>query len=211
MPPHGPGFSGATHSHDPEYPEDDWNLYSMLDTTATKGLNVTQPNSVVRIFKPFARRLETEPVIVSDADAEIIITAVFTSPVILRKLMVVGGGGNSDNHPSLLRCYVNNDTLDFNNIEEITPTQEFELPINENGSVELFTTLHRFTNITSLSLYFPSNHGFTDSTVIQYIGLQGDHTHYRREPVHTFYEVLCNGQDLPQTDEAQGASHNHLH
>lgn len=28
MPPHGPGMIGGTHSHDPQYPDDDWNLYT---------------------------------------------------------------------------------------------------------------------------------------------------------------------------------------
>jgi hypothetical protein len=28
MPPHGPGQSGSTHSHNSEYPDDAWNLYA---------------------------------------------------------------------------------------------------------------------------------------------------------------------------------------
>ena len=28
---HGPGMGGAGHSHDAEYPDDDWNLYQHLD------------------------------------------------------------------------------------------------------------------------------------------------------------------------------------
>jgi hypothetical protein len=201
---------GGGHSHDAEYPDDDWNLYSMLDPTETRALNISQPTQVLRIFKPFARRLEPEPYIVSDADGEIIITAVFTSPVTIRKLMVIGGG-NDENHPAILRCYVANEVIDFGNVTEMDPIQQFMLPINKDGNVEMFTSLHRFTNIVSITFYFPVNHGETDSTVIQYIGMQGDHTHYRREPVHTMYEVLCNGQDVPQTDEADAAEHDHLH
>ena len=39
MPPHGGSFAGATHSHDPEFPDDNWNLYSMLEPES-KALNV---------------------------------------------------------------------------------------------------------------------------------------------------------------------------
>jgi hypothetical protein len=31
MSPHGAGMIGGTHSHDPQFPDDDWNLYAMLD------------------------------------------------------------------------------------------------------------------------------------------------------------------------------------
>ena len=31
MPPHGGSFNGAMHSHDAEFPDDDWNLYAMID------------------------------------------------------------------------------------------------------------------------------------------------------------------------------------
>jgi hypothetical protein len=74
MPPHGGGMAGASHSHDPEYPEDNWNLYSMLDPSTT-ALNVTVPSDAVGIFKPNALKLTEEPVLVSDADAEIMIIA----------------------------------------------------------------------------------------------------------------------------------------
>ena len=47
------------------------------------------------------------------------------------------------------------------------------------------------------------------------IGLQGEHTHYRREAVDTVYEVLCNGQDIVQPEDQTGSqetSHSgHLH
>ena len=57
MPPHGPGFSGALHSHDAEFPDDDWNLYSMIDLEGVKALNATIPEDAARIFKPFVHRL----------------------------------------------------------------------------------------------------------------------------------------------------------
>jgi hypothetical protein len=168
MPPHGGGFAGATHSHDPEFPDDAWNLYSMLDESTT-ALNVTQPADAVGIFKPFARRLEA-PHLISDADAEVIVIARFTSPVQIRKILVVGGGAEA-HHPRELRCFANKEDVDFTSVGAVTPTQVFQLPPNAGSAdTELITTLHPFTNVTVIAFYFPANHGDVDTTLIQYLG-----------------------------------------
>jgi len=197
-------MTGAAHSHDPEYPEDSWNLYSMLDPALCTTLNATRPGDTIGIMRPFARRLEPAPILVSDADAEMIVSLQFTSPVHVRKIMVIGGGEEREQHPSMLRCYVNEQNVDFASVESLRPAQEFTLPINEDGTVELTTSLLAFSNVTTLHLFFPSNHGARPATAIRYIGMQGEHTHYRREAVDTVYEVLCNGQDICQPEEHVG-------
>jgi hypothetical protein len=208
--PHGPTFPGSTHSHSVEYPEDSWNLYAMLDQSTTTALNVTQPTQAISIFKPYALRLQDDIVITSDADEEIIVIARFTSPVHIRKIMVIGGGEESQ-HPSLLKCYVNQETIDFSGIEAIRPAQVFNLPLNLNGTAELITAIQPFTNITTCAFFFSSNYG-ASNTVIKYIGLQGEHTHYRREAVDTVYEVLCNGTDIIQPEGSHSHStHEHSH
>ena len=208
--PHGPTFPGSTHSHSVEYPEDSWNLYAMLDPATTTALNVTQPSQAISIFKPYALRLQDDIIITSDADEEIIVIARFTSPVHIRKIMVIGCGDESQ-HPSLLKCYVNQETIDFSGIESIRPAQVFNLPINPNGTVELTTAIQPFTNITTCAFFFSSNYG-SSNTVIKYIGLQGEHTHYRREAVDTVYEVLCNGTDIIQPEGSHSHNtHEHSH
>ena len=89
--------------------------------------------------------------------------------------------------------------------------QDFDLEVNTNGSKEYVTNIRPFTNVNTLILFFPDNHGDVDKTVIQYIGLQGEHTHYRREPVDAVYEVLCNGQDTNVKQEDMDAAHAHSH
>ena len=130
MPPHGGGLKGAAHSHDPEFPDDDWNLYSMLDPSGFVALNVTQPEESPGIFRPFARRLAPTPFLISDSDAEMIIIVRFTSPVNIRKLMVIGGG-EVGQHPSQMKCYCNQDAVDFGSIGSMRPAQEFPLAANE--------------------------------------------------------------------------------
>jgi len=214
MAPHGSGLIGASHSHNPEYPDDSWNLYSMLDREGTTALNVTIPENTKEIFKPHVHRLDLLPEIVSDADEEIIVIIKFTSPVHIRKFMVIGSGlADKSQYPNKMKVYVNRgDDVDFNNISSYNPTQEFNLVADENGTIELFTIPQQFTNITTLSLYFPTNIGGHPHTILRYIGMQGDHTHYRREPVHTTYEVLCNGSDIIQPEGAfSNVDHDHSH
>lgn len=209
MPPHGLGMAGGTHSHDPEFPGDDWNLYAMLDREGTTALNATRPDHAIGIFKPFVHRTNPSPNLISDADHELLIIARFTSPCHIRKLMVIGGS-DDEHHPSSLQCYLNHEQIDFTNIADFRPAQQFNLPINRDGTVEFTTVLSAFTNVNTIAFYFPSNHGDRDQTIIQYIGMQGEHTHYRREAVDTTYEVLCNGQDICQPEGQLGAAH-HMH
>jgi hypothetical protein len=114
------------------------------------------------------------------------------------------GGENDGNHPNILKCFVNRDGIDFTEVAELRPTQVFDLPINPDGSVELITAVHPFTNVNSLTFYFPSNYG-ADATSIKYIGMQGEHTHFRREAVHTTYEVLCTGEEC--VDHSKPVAH----
>mmetsp|Transcript_12432 Transcript_12432/g.18814 ORF Transcript_12432/g.18814 Transcript_12432/m.18814 type:complete len:211 (-) Transcript_12432:91-723(-) len=210
MPPHGPGMSGATHSHDPEYPDDEWNLYTQLDPESTTALNCTQPSDALGIFKPSALRHDPNPTLYSDADEELMVIAKFVSPVHVRKICIIGGGSSDSQHPNVVKCYVNRDGIDFTEVQEMRPTQEFNLPINTDGSVELIPAVHPFSNIMSLAFFFPSNHG-DDCTAVQYIGLQGEHTHYRREAVNTTYEVLCTGEDVQQPTNPLAGKSDHLH
>lgn len=204
-------MTGATHSHNPEYPDDTWNLYSLLDASTTS-LNVTSSSDTIGVFKPHALRLTPSPCLISDADAEIIVIARFISPVHIRKIMVIGGE-NQEQHPSRLKCYVNQEVFDFSSVSSVAAVQEFNVPINERGLQELITTIHPFNNVTSLVLYFSENHGGGDVTTIRYIGLQGEHTHYRREAVNAVYEVLCTGQDIDVHTEGEnvGSGVGHLH
>jgi hypothetical protein len=176
----------------------------MIDRENVVGLNLDGMNAM-GVFKPYARRLEELPMIKSDIDEEIIVTIRFTSPCHMRKLMIIGGG-EEESHPKTVKCYVNHEGIDFSNVEDFTPAHVFSnLGINTPGTVELFATpASKFTNIDVLTFYISENHG-GDATIVQYIGMQGEHTHYRREAVDAEYEVLCNGQDIEQPDSLKAS------
>jgi hypothetical protein len=146
-----------------------------------------------------------EPTIFSDGDEEIIIVAKFISPVHIRKMLIMGGG-EPGQHPNRVKCYVNQENLDFTNIESVRVAEAFELGIDMDGTAELYPPVLQFTNVNTLVLYFPSNHGGGDVTGIKYIGLQGEHTHYRREAVDATYETIGTGQNIKQPEDSLGGT-----
>lgn len=189
---HGPGSAGAGHSHSEEYPEDTWNLYQHI--ASAHALNVQDSSTAAAVFRPFVRRLESQGSLRSDGDEEMLVKVTFSSPVSIRRVMVIGGG-QPQHHPRHLRVYVGHEDLDFQSIEDVNPTMETTLPVNEAG--EAFVNTHpvgAFSNQTAVAFFFDANHGAVDETVLQYIGMQGDHTHDKRQAVNATYELLCQGR-----------------
>ena len=60
--------------------------------------------------------------------------------------------------------------------------------------------VNKFSNVRSLTLYFPSNYG-ADKTRIEYIGLSGDATPLVKDPVITIYESAANPADHKVKDQ----------
>jgi len=192
---HGPG-GGAGHSHSEEYPDDTWNLWCHV--ASAEALNA-DAESALPILRPFVRRLETEGSLRSDGDEDLMVKIVFASPCSVRRLMVIGGGEPA-HHPSHVRVFLGQADLDFSTVEDVRPAFESSLPVNQPG--EAYVNLHpsgAFTNVTNLALFFDANHGSVGETVLQYIGMQGDHTHDKREAVNAVYELL--GQTHPTEAE----------
>ena len=78
-----------------------------------------------------------------------------------------------------VKIYVNRHNMDFMGLADVVPTHVFELPIDLLGTVEINTSLPSFSNVSNIAFYFPYNHGEDDMTAVQYIGMQGEHTHHR--------------------------------
>mmetsp|Transcript_5085 Transcript_5085/g.6447 ORF Transcript_5085/g.6447 Transcript_5085/m.6447 type:complete len:209 (+) Transcript_5085:18-644(+) len=196
---HGGGAAGAGHSHDTEYPDDNWNLYQHIDRCEV--LNAVAPCNAAGLFKPFVRRFDAEPFVLSDADEELLIKVTFVSPVHIRKIMVIGGG-EEDQHPSSMKVFVNTvaEDMDFAAAADIEPTQEFDLVPNIEGEGYVVTRQGPFTNVTAITFFMPTNFG-ADATMLQYMGMQGDHTHDKRKAVDATYELNCVYRDTSVKNE----------
>ena len=78
-------------------------------------------------------------------------------------------------------------------------------PVDPAADASSQCTLRPFSRISFLLLHFPGNHGGGERTRVSYIGLQGEHTHAKRQAVHARYEVIPNA-----SDSAEVRGHNTL-
>ena len=70
-----------------------------------------------------------------------------------------------------MKAFVNRDDLTFDEADEQEATQTWDLA--EGGAEAYATRVHRFTNVTSLTMYFPDNFGPEATTKLFFCGFQG--------------------------------------
>ncbi|KAJ3118368.1 hypothetical protein HDU96_002210 [Phlyctochytrium bullatum] len=117
----------------------------------------------------------------------------FTGSVKLKSIAVRGGPG--DSNPSKMLAFINRDDVDFDSVDGIKPEQEWELVMEPGREIpEYPTKIAKFSNVRNLSLFFPSNFG-ADTSRILYIGLKGEWTEVKRDPIITLYELAPNPAD----------------
>eukprot|EP00929_Paragymnodinium_shiwhaense_P007818 TRINITY_DN111719_c0_g1_i1.p1 TRINITY_DN111719_c0_g1~~TRINITY_DN111719_c0_g1_i1.p1 ORF type:complete len:210 (+),score=33.18 TRINITY_DN111719_c0_g1_i1:101-730(+) len=192
----------CTCSHDEEWPEDSWNLYQHIERV--EALNILGGQEQGRgVFKPHARRLEPTPCIVSDADEELILKVWFIAPVNIRRICIasVGGDEEPESHPSSVRCFAGPtaEGLGFDNMEGAQPAQTLQIAMNPQAELFSHCSSRTLSQITFLLLHFPGNHGDLEKTRISYIGLQGEHSHAKRQAVNCDFELI------PTADEKNEA------
>lgn len=205
----GHGSHGHDHDHDHDHGEDaggeEWSLYTQVDLPRSRVLNATHPSTALAaILRPYHERADTTlPVVTSDADEQLLICLSFVSPVKVKSICLIGGDGSGGaGNPAHLAAFVNPpEGFDFAGAEGGKPTQVWEL-VREAvvGGVEYPTRFTRFQNVTSLALFIDRNFG-ADATVVQYVGLKGEFTRYRREAVVTTYEARPLAGDHKSAEE----------
>eukprot|EP00850_Spirogloea_muscicola_P005216 SM000023S07672 [mRNA] locus=s23:735661:737895:- [translate_table: standard] len=195
---------GATCSHDHDCGEHDcgaaWSLYRHVDVPKVRALNEAVEGSAGLVFKSWEERLDFSTSLESnDDDPELLIFVPFTTDVKIKSICIVGGVDGTS--PSRMRVFSNREDIDFSNVQDLPPLQEWELAENTRGEVEYVTKYAKFQGIANLSMHFQSNHGGS-TTRIHYIGFRGEATQMSREVVATaVYEAMPNPQDHKVPDQ----------
>ncbi|KAI8847013.1 thioredoxin family protein [Chytridium lagenaria] len=104
--------------------------------------------------------------------------------------------------------FINRDDVDFDSIDSITPEQDWDL-VQHPGRHEIPeypTKIAKFSNVRNLTLFFPTNYG-GDVSRISYVGLKGEWTEVKRDPIITLYEIAPNPADH---QKIKGASENNM-
>jgi len=143
------------------------------------------------VIKPWHARLDETQFIESDADDQIILRIPFTASVRLRALLLKAGPGGQT--PSKVNLFANADSLDFDNIFDKTPAQEFSVPQSRDIG-EYAVKAAKFSNLSSITLFIPASQG-AENTRIYYVGFLGSWTERKNKPVVTVYETQANLAD----------------
>ncbi|KAG6890893.1 hypothetical protein C0995_000850 [Termitomyces sp. Mi166 len=194
------------------------NLYIHIDRSNVVALNTNGEGQDV--IKPWHERLDESISIESDADDQIIVRIPFTGSVRLRSLLLKTGPTDQTPSKVLLVCntieiqrntmpnlepflqYANGASLDFDDVASRKPTQEFAVAQGRDvGEYALKTT--QFSNISSLTLFFPESQG-AETTQLYYIGFLGHWTERKNNPVITVYETQANIADHPKIQGMDG-------
>ncbi|KAN0093112.1 Galactose-binding domain-like protein [Tylopilus felleus] len=198
---HHDGCGHESHDHDHGSgdvgPND--NLYPYIDRQHVVALNATNPGS--SIIKPWHEREDEQAYLESDADEQLIIRIPFTGSVKLRSLLLKAGPG--DQTPQKIVLFANEPSLDFDDVSDKNPAQEFEVAVGREVG-EYVVRATKFTNVTSVTLFIPSNQG-ADSTRLYYIGFLGHWTQRKNNPVITVYEAQANLADHDKIQGTEGA------
>ncbi|GJJ08670.1 hypothetical protein Clacol_002889 [Clathrus columnatus] len=181
------------HGHESSVGQSD-NLYQYIDHSNVRILNATDDSNASKILKPWDKRLDETLYAESDADDQLIIRIPFTGSVKLRSILIKSGPGNQT--PSKVLLFANHDHLDFVDVANIQPVQEFSIvQSREIGDYAVnwlnFTQRPaKFSNISSITLFFPSSQG-ADTTRLYYLN--------RKEaPTAIVYEAQANPADHPK-------------
>ncbi|KAH7030417.1 galactose-binding domain-like protein [Linnemannia elongata] len=192
---HGHGHDDHDHDHD-ESPDSGLvheSLYQRIDHDNVTCLNEAEPNSGRSVLKPWHEKMDDTKFVESDADEQLIFRIPFTGLVKLKSITLRNDSGETA--PRKMKAFINKDDLDFDNAESTVPTQEWDLVEDTHGQVaEYSTRVAKFASIRSLTLFFSENFG-GDTTKISFIGLKGEFSELKRDPIITVYELQANPAD----------------
>ena len=182
-------------------------LHGFIDVPAVVAFNALDETAAPGVLRPWeARHDRTGRPLVSEDDGELVVRIPFTTDVKLRGIMVLGGA--SGRAPNEMRAFANRRDIDAVNASRKTPTQKWDLTVDEDGVLEYTTEAASWQSTSSVTLYFPSNFNGDGETEIWYIGLRGEGTGHDRDMIVTaVYEARPQPQDheVPG-DENAGAS-----
>ncbi|KAI6025812.1 galactose-binding domain-like protein [Pisolithus orientalis] len=174
------------------------NLFPYIDRPNVVALNATTQGSY--LIKPWHERRNEDVFVESDTDEQLIIRVPFNGSVKLRMLLLKTGPGDQTAEKVLL--YANAPSLDFGDVQDSTPTQEFEVAVSPDVC-EYPVKAAKFSSLSSVSIFIPSNRG-ADTTKLFYIGFLGHWSQRKENPVITVYEAQANLADHEKIQGTEG-------
>ena len=134
----------------------------------TSVLNATNSDAIKAVMSfPAPADGPSEP-LQSDSDEQLLVTIQLRQIYKLHSLKVSGPADGSA--PSTIKLFINRDNMDFNDAEDLPPTQTLEL---KGASATLPLQFTKFQAVSSLTVFLESNQGDTESTALSRLELIG--------------------------------------
>jgi hypothetical protein len=128
----------------------------------------------------------------SDVDEQLILFVPLAANVVLRGISLIAGeGGTAPRH---MKVFLNNENIDFDNVDQLVPVQEWEL---EDVAEEVLypTRASKFGHVYQVIIYISDNYG-DNRTRLYYMKLTGDFKEPRQYSLlNTVYESSPNPAD----------------
>jgi len=166
-------------------------LFGFIDVTKVWARNETTEGSAAGVLKPWHRRAEPVPFVLSaDEDPELIIHIPFKQDVMIRSVAFGCGGGEEGSAPSVVRLFANRETLDFETGHGLEPSQTLDTVVAD-ASADADHPLRpdRFRSCSSVTV-FVTDSVDGEGTLLSYIGFKGKSVGGKRQPVSAVYELV---------------------
>ncbi|PPQ96258.1 hypothetical protein CVT26_005585 [Gymnopilus dilepis] len=199
---HHDGCGHESHDHDHDHSPSDLgfqdNLFARIDRQNVIALNGT--GNAPNIIKPWHARLNEDNFLESDADDQLIIRVPFTGTVRLKAVLLKAGPAGHT--PQKIALFPNEPNLDFDDVTNKTPAQEFSVPQDRDVGEYVVKTA-KFSNVSSLTIFVPASQG-AETTRIYYLGFLGSWTEQKNQPIITVYEAQANLADHEKIQGMEG-------
>jgi hypothetical protein len=180
-------------------------LFESISLDKCRVLNAKDPLVLRSILRSHEKRAERCDKLESDDDdSQLIVFVQFSSVVRVKSVTVCGD--SADTSPKNLKCFINRDDIDFSNVNDATPVQEFELidDVSCQPNAEYKTKLAKWQRVESVTLFFDGNFAGDGSTVLTFLGFRGEFVEklWNRAPVIAVYESrpMPDDHKLPSTN-----------
>ena len=141
-------------------------LNSLVAKNESGGLNIEGDSDISAVFD----RNDTS--IKSNAgDATLITSIKFREQVNIVYIQI--NGVSSETNPSLIKCYVNKSDIDFSDVNDVPPTQQFDLTKEMNKKIKV--NIPKWKGVSELTLYFENEEAdHLEIRIIEFYGSPGN-------------------------------------
>ena len=141
-------------------------LNSLVAKNESGGLNIEGDSDISAVFDRNDNSIKSNA-----GDATLITSIKFREQVNIVYIQI--NGVSSETNPSLIKCYVNKSDIDFSDVNDIPPTQQFDLTKEMNKKIKV--NIPKWKGVSELTLYFENEEAdHLEIRVIEFYGSPGN-------------------------------------